>query len=325
MGALSGLNQIAGIEPKLDGINEKIESLSYLIEDIVLEIRNYKEGFEYNPLRLDVIEKRLEIIRTLKRKYGADIPEVLGYLNGIKKELEELENSQEQLEELRKEEEKILGILIEASNLLSKRRKATTEFFEKQLLTQLSELGMEKSNFHVNMDSIVNEGDTINLVDRITPSGYDRIEFLISTNPGEPVKPLSKIVSGGEMSRIMLAFKTILAQVDDIPTLIFDEIDVGISGRIAHVIGEKMGRISRTRQVICVTHLPQIAAMADVHYKVQKEVVAGHTRTTVRRLDEAGRQEEIAKMSGGKELTRTSMEHALELIQTAWEHKNKSV
>ncbi|MGI5850957.1 MAG: DNA repair protein RecN [Caldicoprobacterales bacterium] len=323
--ALSGLNQIAGIEPKLDGINEKIESLSYLIEDIVLEIRNYKEGFEYNPLRLDVIEKRLEIIRTLKRKYGADIPEVLGYLNGIKKELEELENSQEQLEELRKEEEKILGILIEASNLLSKRRKATTEFFEKQLLTQLSELGMEKSNFHVNMDSIVNEGDTINLVDRITPSGYDRIEFLISTNPGEPVKPLSKIVSGGEMSRIMLAFKTILAQVDDIPTLIFDEIDVGISGRIAHVIGEKMGSISRTRQVICVTHLPQIAAMADVHYKVQKEVVAGHTRTTVRRLDEAGRQEEIAKMSGGKELTRTSMEHALELIQTAWEHKNKSV
>ena len=286
--ALSGLNQIAGIEPKLDGINEKIESLSYLIEDIVLEIRNYKEGFEYNPLRLDVIEKRLEIIRTLKRKYGADIPEVLGYLNGIKKELEELENSQEQLEELRKEEEKILGILIEASNLLSKRRKATAEFFEKQLLTQLSELGMEKSNFHVNMDSIVNEGDTINLVDRITPSGYDRIEFLISTNPGEPVKPLSKIVSGGEMSRIMLAFKTILAQVDDIPTLIFDEIDVGISGRIAHVIGEKMGRISRTRQVICVTHLPQIAAMADVHYKVQKEVVAGHTRTTVRRLMKPG-------------------------------------
>jgi DNA repair protein RecN (Recombination protein N) len=279
--ALSGLNQIAGIEPKLEEINEKIESLSYQLEDVVLEIRNYKEQFEYNPLRLDEIEKRLEIIRALKRKYGSDIAEIKEYLWTIKKELEELENSQDLLEELRKEEEKILRKLIKACDVLSKKRKETAAYFEKQLLSQLSELGMDKSSFHVNMDSTINEGDATDLVNRITSSGYDRIEFLLSTNPGEPVKPLSKIVSGGEMSRIMLAFKTILAQVDDIPTLIFDEIDVGTSGRIAHVIGEKMGNISRTRQVICVTHLPQIAAMADVHYKVQKEVVGGHTRSTV--------------------------------------------
>ena len=171
-----------------------------------------------------------------------------------------------------------------------KAAKETAKIFEEQLKKQLVELGMEKSNFMVNIDSIDNLSDSAEIRNRLTPNGYDIIEFMISTNPGEPVKPLSKIISGGEMSRIMLAFKTILAQVDNIPTLIFDEIDVGISGRIAHVVGEKMGNISRSRQVICVTHLPQIAAMADSHYKIEKLYIDKHTRTIAIKLDNRQRQ-----------------------------------
>ncbi|HZJ56762.1 MAG TPA: DNA repair protein RecN [Clostridia bacterium] len=323
--ALSDLNQIAGIDPKLDELNEKIESFSYILEDIVSEIRDYREQIEYDPSRLDEVEERLEVIRALKRKYGASIPEITTYLQDIKRELEDLENSRGLLEELAKEEDEILRRLLKASDGLSKKRRKAASFFEQQLLIQLGELGMDKSNFLVNIGPNGNSEDADRIVNRITSRGYNTVEFLISTNPGEPVKPLSKIISGGEMSRTMLAFKTILAQVDDIPTLIFDEIDVGISGRIAHVIGEKMGSISRSHQVICVTHLPQIAAMADVHYRVQKEVVDHHTRTNVCRLDMAGRQEEIAKMSGGKKLTKASMEHAMELIQAARDYKNKSI
>jgi len=155
--------------------------------------------------------------------------------------------------------------------------------------------------------------------DKITPDGYDWVEFMISTNPGEPLKPLAKIVSGGEMSRIMLAFKTILAEVDEIPTLIFDEIDVGISGKIANVVGEKMVTISRSRQVICVTHLPQIAAMADNHYKIEKKYIGSgeQTRTYVEKLDMDSRTKEIAMMIGGKDITPISLKHAQELLLAA--------
>jgi DNA repair protein RecN (Recombination protein N) len=323
--AVSQFKQIADIDPILSSLNQRLEEIFYLLEDIVFEVRNYRDEFEHDPYRLDEIEKRLETIRSLKRKYGPNISDIFSYLDDIKEELNTLENSQEILGKLLKQEEDIFNELLEACHILSKYRKETAKIFEDQLQDQLTELGMEKALFKVNIESIDNLSDTLEIKDRLTPNGYDMIEFMISTNPGEPVKPLSKIVSGGEMSRIMLAFKTILAQVDDIPTLIFDEIDVGISGNIAHVVGEKMGNISRTRQVICVTHLPQIAAMADSHYKIEKLYMDKHTRTIANKLNNKQRQEEIARMTGGKTLSKINMKHASELIRMAQEYKRKIV
>jgi DNA repair protein RecN (Recombination protein N) len=321
--ASSELERIADLDPVLGQLNERIEALLFQLEDIVFDIRSYKEQFEYDPHKLDQIENRLAIIRRLKRKYGTSIQDIFSYLEVIKDELLLLENSQELLEELMKKEKKLFFDLLESCRVLTNQRKKVAKFFEQQLLEQLGELGMDKSSFVVNIDSAEDVDLELSyLIGKITPKGYDDIEFMISTNPGEPVKPLSRIISGGEMSRVMLAFKTILAQLDDIPTLIFDEIDAGISGRIAHVVGEKMGSISRSRQVICVTHLPQIAAMADSHYKIEKIFMDGHTRTTVCKLDYMQRQEEIAKMTGGKTLSKASLEHSSELIRIAKEYKN---
>ena len=294
----SDLMKIAELDTELSELSHRLESLQYQLEDIIFEIRDYRDSFHYDPYRLDEVDKRLDIIRALKRKYGSSISEIFLYLKNIKEELEVLENSQELLDELIKEEEKALSQLLETCGTLSDLRKETAKIFEKELLSQLKELGMDKSSFSVNIERPDDILDTSKIKGRLTAKGYDSVEFMISTNPGEPVKPLSKIISGGEMSRIMLAFKTIFAQVDNIPTLIFDEIDVGIGGRIAHVVGEKMGSIAHSRQVICITHLPQIAAMADIHYKIEKRYIDQHTRTTVRKLDDSKRVEEIANMTG---------------------------
>ena len=311
------LGQIVDMDEGLGELYKKIESLSYQIEDITLELRGYKDGFEFDPSRLDEIENRLELIRNLKRKYGSSISDIMTFFSDIKTELNELENNQFLLNDLRKKEEAIILDLFDKSKILSNKRKEIAGLFEKELLSQLMDLGMDKASFEVNIDNPGSKPPVEELKGSLSPRGYDKIEFLISTNPGEPVKPLSKIISGGEMSRIMLGFKTILAKIDDIDTLIFDEIDVGISGRIANSVAEKMGKISKTRQVICVTHLPQIAAMADIHYRVHKSFLDGHTMTQVQKLDVSGRQKEIAVMIGGKDLTKASMEHSLELITAA--------
>lgn len=321
----SDLMKIAELDTELSELSHRLESLQYQLEDIIFEIRDYRDSFHYDPYRLDEVDKRLDIIRALKRKYGSSISEIFLYLKNIKEELEVLENSQELLDELIKEEEKALSQLLETCGTLSDLRKETAKLFEKELHSQLKELGMDKSSFSVNIERPNDILDTSKIKGRLTAKGYDSVEFMISTNPGEPVKPLSKIISGGEMSRIMLAFKTIFAQVDNIPTLIFDEIDVGIGGRIAHVVGEKMGSIAHSRQVICITHLPQIAAMADIHYKIEKRYIDQHTRTTVRKLDDSKRVEEIANMTGGKNLSKANLEHSIELINMAQEYKSKLV
>ena len=197
-------------------------------------------------------------------------------------------------------------------------RRATARIFEQRVIEQLSQLGMEKTMFEV---AISTPDDSADCASFITSQGFDKIEFTISPNPGEPLKPLARIISGGEMSRVMLAFKTVLAGIDDIPILIFDEIDAGISGRIASVVGEKMSSLSQSHQVVCVTHLPQIAVMADVHYRIEKRVEDNHTHTFVSLLDENERQEEIARLIGGAEISKIGLEHARELIDTAKEMK----
>lgn len=323
LGSISNeVSQISDLDPFFANISKRLEDIFYQLEDTILEIRNYKEQFDFDSSQLEEIERRIELIQSLKRKYGSSIQEITRYRETLENELNELENSQNIIAELKEKETNVFGFLLKACHSLHQERCKVARTFEEQVQEQIKELGMEKAHFKVFIDPEQYDlNDIESIRNKVSPEGYDWIEFMISTNPGEPLKPLAKIVSGGEMSRIMLAFKTILAEVDEIPTLIFDEIDVGISGKIAHVVGEKMGAISRSRQVICVTHLPQIAAMADNHYRIEKKYIGETTRTFVTNLDKNSRKEEIARMIGGKDITPISLEHAKELLLTAYNYK----
>ncbi len=308
------LTQIFSLNDTFAEISHVIDNIYYQIEDVIDKVRSCRDSFDYNPGRLDEIESRLLLINSLKRKYGDTIEEILELQERLKNELLSIETRQDRLEELTRQEKEIYSQLVEACTELSHKRRATAKMFEQRVVEQLNQLGMEKTLFQV---SISTPDDKTDYASFITSLGFDKIEFIISPNPGEPLKPLAKIISGGEMSRVMLAFKTVLAGIDDIPVLIFDEIDVGISGRIASVVGEKMSSLSQSHQVICVTHLPQIAVMADTHYKIEKQIEESRTRTTVNLLDEKGRQKEIANLIGGSEISEIGLEHAQELINMA--------
>ncbi|MBM7581306.1 DNA repair protein RecN (Recombination protein N) [Caldicoprobacter guelmensis] len=319
---MDGFGQIAKLNYEFERIAHDIENIYYHLEDVIDRIRNLRDSFEYDPERLNEIEARLSLIHSLKRKYGATIEDILSLKEELKEQLSSIECSQEKLDQLRMKEREIYGQLIGVCAELSKKRRELAESLEQQLVSQLKELGMEKTRFKVEIlspddDSLEGKQQEDYRLSYITPQGFDRVEFLISPNPGEPLKPLAKIISGGEMSRVMLAFKTVLAEKDDIPTLIFDEIDTGISGRIASAVAEKMNALSRSHQVICITHLPQIAVMADRHYKIEKRVCDGRTVTQVNLLDDKGRQMEIAKLIGGAEVSNIGLEHAQELIDAA--------
>lgn len=312
---LSKLSQIQSYDKILNETAANLEDISYRMEDAIMHLRDFKESLDFEPYRLDEIEKRLDVISNLKRKYGKSIEDILNLKEELEKELFELENSQESLDELNRQSERAFSQLVELCKELSLKREECAEKIEKAIMKELSELNMEKTLFKVSIEHpSVDQLDCHNDNSHISANGFDRVEFLISPNPGEPLKPLSKIISGGEMSRIMLAFKTILGNHDEIPTLIFDEIDVGISGRTAATVGDKMHNLSKSHQIICVTHLPQIAAKADAHFIIQKDIENDKTKTFVNRLDEEGKVHEIARMIGGTNITKLSLEHARELI-----------
>jgi len=319
---ITRFSQISHLDKHFDNMTKQLESIYYQLEDVIIDLRDYKESFDFDPSRLDELEKRLTLIESIKRKYGKTIEEVLDFKKKLEAEAASLENIEQRLDELERQKQGLLKDLVEACSRLSDLRRNIARRFEKQLVEQLRQLGMEKSKFRVDIQSPGNLEDLDHFdTDRITRQGFDMVEFMISPNPGEPLKPLAKIVSGGEMSRIMLAFKTILAGLDDIPVLIFDEIDVGISGRMAQVVAEKMGDISRTRQVICVTHLPQIAAMADNHFLIEKVFIEDRTRTKVHKLTRDHRKEEVARMVGGATVSQLSLAHAEELLDSAEDYK----
>lgn len=318
------LQGIRGIDDVLDAIIGQLESIQYNMEDSARELRSYRDVFYFDPDRLEQLETRLEEIFAIKRKYGRTIEDVLELKNAMETELEILENSQERLEELHKEYKEKYREVLHLCRVLSMKRKSWAEFLEKKLTEELADLNMSKTAFSVSFSTPDHALADELEIDGITENGYDTIEFLISPNPGEPLKPLAKIISGGEMSRVMLAFKTILGDLDEIPTMIFDEIDVGISGRTAQKVAEKIGSIAGSRQVICVTHLPQIASMADCHFLIEKSASDKHTQINVSRLNLSERKEEIARMIGGTALTQLSLEHAGELIELALHHKRKT-
>lgn len=308
---------ISSLDESFLNFSSVLEEVQYKLEDTTRDIREYRDQIEFDPEILEDIEIRLNLINLLKRKYGSSIDEILQYKEKIESELWEYENNEEELNRLKAEihikEKELLKISLELSSL----RKSIALNFEEKITDILITLNMGKVQFKV---SFINEERESSAL-KFTSKGIDEIEFTISTNMGEPLKPLSKIASGGEMSRVMLAFKTILADVDNIPTLIFDEIDTGISGKTAQIIGERLHDISNHHQIICITHLPQIACMADHHYLIEKIEKENKVKTIVEKLDKPSQINELGRLLGG-ELTDITIKHAEEMITQA--HLRKS-
>ncbi|SER15749.1 DNA repair protein RecN (Recombination protein N) [Gracilibacillus ureilyticus] len=299
----------------------------YIIEELSYKMRQQIDGMEFDPERLQIIESRLNEINQLKRKYGSNVEEILEYSAKVEEELNEIENNDQHIQMLEKRLEGMSqDLLLEAKNLHDLRLRAANQL-EKAVLSELKELYLEKSQFKVDVNIINNGGsEHLNLDGvsvRATEKGIDHVQFSISTNPGEPPKPLHKIASGGEMSRIMLALKNIFAKHQGLTSVIFDEVDTGVSGRVAQAMAEKIYNISIGSQVLCISHLPQVASIADTHLKIEKKVKNDRTHTIVKELDLDGRIAEIGKMMTGTELTDASKLHAKELIEGNKQLKNK--
>lgn len=313
---LQELSSICKYDEAIIPITEKLESVIYQLEDICGDILEKRDGAEFDPEELSRIDERIDIIARLKRKYGYTIDEIIEFYEKSKSDYQELLQSESLIEELNKQLAELTQKLSLCSKRLHMEREKAAQVLEKNITDELENLEMKNSEFKVNL---LYSENTANF----TKNGLDCAEFLISSNIGEPLKPLSKIASGGEMSRIMLAIKTILANVDSIPTLIFDEIDTGISGKAAQKVGEKLSYISKNHQVLCVTHLSQLACMADNHLLIEKNSNGENTFTTVRSLNSKGRIEEIARIIGGSDITTLAIKHADELIKAAKIFKSK--
>lgn len=312
-------SHINGFDNKINDIYEVLQDILYRLQDIATDIRNYRDNVEFEPSLLEEIEKRLDQLNKLKRKYGNSIEEILDYREKISNELEEIESSQNRIDELSKSLVKLEKELLQLSKNLSAKRKKVAKYLEKKMNNELNTLNMGKATFKIDIKPHQSKDGNISF----TQKGIDKVEFLISTNAGEPLKPLIKIVSGGEMSRIMLAIKTILANTDNIPTIIFDEIDSGISGRTANTVGEKLAIISQSHQVLCITHLPQIASMADIHFFIEKITKQKTTITKIYEIEQKDRITELARLLGGINITDLTYQHAKETLVLADKFKKK--
>ena len=305
--AVNEISQISDLNPQLKSIYDTLNEIMYSLEDTAHEIKEFGETVEFDEQALNEIEERLDLISRLKRKYGNSIEEILEYLKEAESELNDIKLSDERTNELKEELKNITKELKEKGNVLTQRRENAAKVLEENIEKSLHELNMEKSKFKV---SIENDGTFYD-------NGMDKVEFLISTNPGEPLKPLVKIASGGELSRVMLAIKSILADSDGVDTMIFDEIDTGVSGKAAMSIAKKLAVIAKNKQVICITHLPQLTAMADNHYLIQKNTDGEMASTTLKELDEEGRELELARIIDGGEVTELALSHAKQMLENA--------
>ena len=288
--SMNALRQASSFDPALESLYERLDGAYTEIKDISDEISHYIESFDFDDSTADFVERRVDLIRTMKRKYGATVSEILQNCDKYREEYNELADADAEIERLRKKSSVVYKELIAKAAELTKIRTISGNNLKKELEKELSELGMKGSVFEVKIDSTE---------EYLSESGCDRVEFLISPNPGEPVRSLSKIISGGEMSRFMLALKVITARLDGIHTLVFDEVDAGISGKIGEVVAEKLALLSNAVQVISITHLPQVAAMSDDHYLIEKATTDNVTRTFLIKLDEEGVIKEVERLAAG--------------------------
>lgn len=308
--AADAISALSDVYDRASEVSGRLFDIQAEIEDTAKKISTLiPTDIEDPEKELENINERLNIIKHQKRKYGADVGEVLSFLENAKKELAELESSDEKLAALREEEKEKIKTLTVLSSELHDRRASSGKTLSKEICNILKYLDMGKVSLLVSVRT--NEGE-----DPFTQNGYDRVEFYISTNIGEPMKPLSKIASGGELSRIMLAIKCVLADAEAVPTIIFDEVDTGVSGKTSQKIGLKLHELSATTQVICITHSAQIAALADNHFKIIKEEDEGRVKTSLVPLDKQGRIDEIARIIAGVRITQKTIETAREMLET---------
>ena len=316
--AAQALAALAKIDAGQSELANQAELMLDTISDVIHSLRDYLEEIEFNPKRLDDVEERLDLIHSLTRKYGGAIPAVIAYGADARKQLETITGAADRINELEMQEAKLLEKLSKQGTALSEKRKSASLEMGKGIESELNDLKMQSARFNVDFQTKPDlNGIPMQDGKRIAfdQNGFDRVEFLIAPNPGEGLKPLAKIASGGETSRLMLGLKNILAKADEVPSLIFDEIDQGIGGRVGMVVGHKLWNLSRTHQVFCVTHLPQLAVFGDQHYQVQKLVDNGRTLTKVDKLEGEPRLLELSQMLG--EVGEGTLRSAHELLQIA--------
>lgn len=321
--AASSLQQVKDLDERIAGILQSYESLIYATEDSVQAIREYIEQIEFEPSTLDETEARLSLLALLKKKYGPTIKDILRYEAKALEELEAIVNSENEVATLKATIAQTENKLAQLASALSSQRSKWAKILCDEVQTNLFQLDMERVKFEIVISQVPDDAGLRvgNRRVKTFASGIDKVEFFVATNPGEPLKPLSRIASGGEISRIMLAIKIALAEVDDIMTMVFDEIDVGIGGKTAFAVGQKLAHLAQTHQVICVTHLPQIASFADRHFYISKREQDERTMTSVTLLDKEGQLNEIARMLSGQTVSNLSRSHAAETIQRAAELK----
>jgi DNA repair protein RecN (Recombination protein N) len=315
---LSGVEDVSVIDPALKPVLEDLRAALYQLEEAGRTLGDYASRVELDPARLVEIEDRLAELSALKRKYGATVDEILAHRQSLAEELEGLQHQAENLETLGAEIAATEAQLGEQALELSRRRVAVGRTLEQAVESELQALSMSGARFVIAFQRtpdlagfIAWEGRPVALL----PTGIESVEFLFTSNPGEEPRPLAKIASGGELSRVMLALKSILAAIEQVPTLVFDEVDAGIGGAVAEIVGRKLKALTTTSQVFCITHLPQVASRGDVHFLIEKQVVSGRTVTAVRPLTQRERVDEIARMSGGVVITETTRKLAAELLR----------
>jgi DNA repair protein RecN (Recombination protein N) len=318
--AASLLRDLARIDPGIQPTLQALDTAMVHLDETARALRGYRDGVVFDPPRLEAIERRMDEIGRLKRKYGESVEAILTLRSRLESDLEGLAHVGEEESRLVERVERLRTELVTRATDLAERRDQAVGRLESSVLTELAALDLETAAFRVRLArERAGQGELGVGPEswRLGPKGVDQAEFLFSGNPGEEVRPLARIASGGELSRTMLALKVVLAATDAVPVLIFDEVDVGIGGKTADTVGKKLRQVARTRQVLCVTHLPQIAAYADQHFRVEKREEDGRIATTVAALVRNDRVREVARMLGGESVTDTSLQHALELITQA--------
>ena len=298
------LARIAKYDNSIAALHDKIADLMYQVQDAAEELKDARDDLAYSSDELEQIESRLDVIHRLRRKYGASCVDILDYLERAKQELDEIEFSDDHLERLKGKLSKAEKAAWSAADALRENRMKTAVELSSRILTELAQLDMPRVQFKCEFTEL-----------ELTPNGADAVAFYMSANAGEALKPLSKVASGGELARIMLAMKNVLAEQDQIATLIFDEVDTGVSGRAAQKVAEKLRSVARNKQVLCVTHLPQLAALANTHLLIAKAERDGRTFTTVTPLDIEGRKRELARIIGGTNITETTLKSAEEMLR----------
>lgn len=305
---------VSSISPELGELSEKLTALRCAADDAADTLRDLSRSFDFSPGELDQVEERLDLLYRLRKKYGPTVEDMLSYLDRCRKELDQIQYADDTLARLEKDLKKAQKEAARRGEVLSQARREAAEALQARVQEELRQLDMPKVQFQTEFTPKGGEAG-------MDETGLDEVQFLMSANLGEALKPIQKVASGGELARIMLALKNVLAEGDQIGTLVFDEVDTGVSGRAAQKVAEKMAQVARGKQVLCVTHLPQIAAMADTHFSVQKGEREGRTYTRLERLDRSQRREELARLIGGASITPSLLESAEELLRQAEQQK----